>query len=244
MTGNRLWEIDFLRGLAVLAMVVSNFLFDLYFFLGLPALSPDGWPGVLARLTAGTFILLVGVSLSLSYARRKSRGEGFAHYFKRGCGLILLGMVVSVATWFTAGKQLVIFGVLHLIGTSILLSYPLLRFGTLNTVFGLAVILAARLLGRITVTFPWLIPLGLAPRTFKSVDYAPLFPWWGLVLIGIGLGSILYRNGSRRFSLPFLGSSPFVIGLGLAGRHSLIVYFAHQPLLLGALWLYMKYLHS
>jgi len=244
MSRDRLWEIDFLRGLAVLAMVVSNFLFDLYFFIGMPALSPDGWSGVLARLTAGTFILLVGTSLSLSFARRKARGEGFAHYLKRGCGLILLGMLVSAATWFSAGKQLVIFGVLHLIGTSILLSYPLLRFGGMNTGLGLLVIIAAPYLSRIKVSFPWLIPLGIAPPTFKSVDYVPLFPWWGLVLIGIGVGSLMYREGRRRFSLPFSGTSPVAVGFCLAGQHSLIVYFAHQPLLLGALWLYLKYLHT
>jgi len=244
MTSKRLWEIDFLRGLAVLAMVGSNFLFDLYFFIGLPMLSPEGWPGVLARLTAGTFIFLVGVSLSLSFARRKAGGEGWPHFLKRGCGLILLGMVVSAATWFTAGNQLVIFGVLHLIGTSIIISYPFLRFGTFNAPLGLLLFLAGLYLNRIAVSFPWLIPLGLAPAHFMSVDYAPLLPWWGLVLIGIGVGSRLYRDGSRQFPLPALAQVPVVAGVCFAGRHSLIVYFAHQPVLLGSLWLYVKYLHA
>ena len=243
MTIQRLWEIDFLRGLAVLAMVGSNFLFDLYFFVGLP-FSQNGWPGTLARLTAGTFIFLVGVSLSLSFPKRKKEGDGWPYYCKRGCRIILLGMVVTIATWFVAGSQLVVFGVLHLIGTSIILSYPLLRLGGFNVALGLLFFVAGMYLNGIAVSFPWLIPFGVAPRAFKSVDYAPLFPWWGLVLVGIAVGSVLYRGGIRRFSLPSLGKKPVIAGCCFAGRHSLIVYFAHQPILLTGLWLYMRLLRA
>ena len=34
----------------------------------------------------------------------------------------------------------------------------------------------------------WLLPLGIHPATFFSVDYEPIFPWFGVVLIGMGLG--------------------------------------------------------
>ena len=235
----RLWEIDSLRGIAVVAMVVSNFLFDLFFFVGLP-FSPDGWPGILARVTAGAFIFLVGLSLTLSYARRKQQRRPFFWYLRRGIGIILLGMVVTAATWVAVGGQLVLFGVLHLIGVSIIISYPFLPGRFFNILAGLAVIVAGFFLQRIAIDSLWLLPFGLSPRDFYSVDYAPLFPWWGLVLIGIGIGNLLYPGGRRRFALRDLSGRRLVSFLTLAGRHSLIVYFVHQPLLLGGLWLYTK----
>lgn len=239
MENGRLWEIDSLRGIAVCAMVISNFLFDLFFFVGLP-FPPDGWPGILARLTAGTFIFLVGISLTLSYARRKRQPRPFFWYLRRGTGIILLAMVATAATWVAVGKQLVLFGVLHLIGVSIIISYPFLRSRFLAILAGLAVFAGGLLLQRIAVNSLWLLPFGLSPGNFYSVDYAPLFPWWGLVLVGIGLGNLLYPGGRRRFTLKDLSAGRLVSFLVLAGRHSLIVYFVHQPLLLGGLWLYTK----
>ncbi|MEJ2688556.1 MAG: heparan-alpha-glucosaminide N-acetyltransferase [Deltaproteobacteria bacterium] len=239
MENKRLWEIDSLRGIAVCAMVLSNFLFDLFFFVGL-SLSPEGWPGILARLTAGTFIFLVGVSLTLSYARRKTRPHAYWWYLRRGIGIVLLGIVVTVATWFAAGTQLVLFGVLHLIGVSIVISYPFFNWRMANIILGLAVFAGGIFLKRVAVHTLWLLPFGLSPANFISVDYAPLFPWWGLVLIGIGIGNLLYPGGKRRYALPDLSANKLISMLSFAGRHSLIVYFAHQPLLLGGLWVYMK----
>lgn len=239
MENKRLWEIDSLRGIAVYAMVLSNFLFDLFFFVGLP-LSPAGWPGILARLTAGTFIFLVGLSLSLSYARRKKNPSPYWWYLQRGTGIVLLGMVVTAATWFAAGDQLVRFGVLHLIGVSIIISFPFLDGRLANIILGLVVFAGGTMLKKVAVHTLWLLPLGLTPAGFRSVDYAPLFPWWGLVLIGIGLGNLLYPDGVRRFALSDLSKNRLIAWLAFAGRHSLIVYFVHQPLLLGGIWVYLK----
>jgi len=239
MTNQRLWEIDCLRGLAVLAMVLSNFLFDLYFFAGSSFVQGD-WPGILARCTAGSFIFLVGVSLSLSHWKRRRDIKKFLHYLKRGVSLILLGMVVTAATWIAAGDELALFGVLHLIGTSIIISYPFLRFRFLNVFLGIAVIWSGLILSKMSFGFPWLLPLGVAPREFKSVDYAPILPWWGLVLIGIAVGNFLYRHGTRQFPLDDYGKKRVVAQICFAGRHSLIVYFVHQPALLAGLWLYAK----
>lgn len=239
MENKRLWEIDSLRGLAVCAMVLSNFLFDLFFFVGLP-LSPAGWPGILARITAGTFIFLVGVSLSLSYARRRTRPSPYWWYLRRGTGIALLGMVVTIATWVAAGSQLVRFGVLHLIGISIIISYPFFEWRLANIILGLVVFAGGTILKKIAVDTVWLLPFGLSPANFKSVDYAPLFPWWGLVLIGIGIGNLLYHGGARRFVFPDLSESRLISWLTFAGRHSLIVYFVHQPLLLAGIWIYTK----
>ena len=87
------------------------------------------------------------------------------------------------------------------------------------------------------VDFFWLIWLGLAPRSFTSLDYVPLLPWFGVVLMGMAGGALLYKDLGRRFPLPDISAWPPVRGLIFLGRNSLAVYILHQPLLLGLIYL-------
>jgi uncharacterized membrane protein len=77
----------------------------------------------------------------------------------------------------------------------------------------------------------WLLPLGIHPPTFWSVDYEPIFPWLGIVLIGMGLGEYLYPEGLRSFTLPQIPEM-VVRPLAFLGRHSLIIYLIHQPIII------------
>jgi uncharacterized membrane protein len=89
-----------------------------------------------------------------------------------------------------------------------------------------------------TITGPiWLLFLGIHPATFSSVDYEPLFPWFGMVLIGMGLGDYFYNGNIRKFPVPRVPGS-LMRALTFPGRHSLVIYLIHQPiiiLLLGVL---------
>ncbi|HZD43859.1 MAG TPA: heparan-alpha-glucosaminide N-acetyltransferase domain-containing protein, partial [Methanomicrobiales archaeon] len=64
-----------------------------------------------------------------------------------------------------------------------------------------------------------------------SIDYAPLFPWFGVVLIGLYLGGVLYPRGQRRFSVPEW-KNPVGAFFALLGRNSLVIYMAHIPIIL------------
>jgi len=107
------------------------------------------------------------------------------------------------------------------------------RFRKWNAVIGLLVIVAGW--GISTVNGPiWLLPLGFHPPSFWSVDYTPLLPWFGLVLIGLAAGDLLYPGGKRRFSMP--APPPVVVSaLTFLGRNSLIIYLVHQPVILAVL---------
>jgi uncharacterized membrane protein len=81
---------------------------------------------------------------------------------------------------------------------------------------------------------PWLYWLGLNTTLPRTNDYVPFFPWFGIVLTGVGLGRLalgspLWRT---RFEAPRA-----VKKLQFAGRHSLVIYLVHQPLMIGMLWL-------
>jgi uncharacterized membrane protein len=82
-----------------------------------------------------------------------------------------------------------------------------------------------------------LLWLGFVPYNFYTLDYFPIFPWFGLVLIGIFLGNKFYQDGKRGFKLPDLSGSFIVDLLGTLGRNSLAIYLVHQPIIVATLFL-------
>jgi len=74
--------------------------------------------------------------------------------------------------------------------------------------------------------------LGLRSENFVFVDYFPLLPWFGVVLLGLGIGNILHSHHSRRVKLPELGRFPLFRPLCAMGRNSLLIYVVHQPVLI------------
>ena len=84
-----------------------------------------------------------------------------------------------------------------------MLSPLFFRFGKYNILLGLLCIAGGFFIG--TIQGPvWLLPLGIVPASFASVDYTPLIPWFGAVLVGMGVGEFLYSGGIRRFAVPCL----------------------------------------
>ena len=65
-------------------------------------------------------------------------------------------------------------------------------------------------------------------------DYRPLLPWFGVVLIGLFFGKVLYARGKRVLNLP--RSTPALARpLAPLGRNSLFIYMVHQPVLIALL---------
>jgi uncharacterized membrane protein len=231
----RFWEIDLLRGIAIIMMIASNLITDLQYFANYPS-SPFWW--AFARTTAFIFIFLVGLSLTISYARVKdslSARKLHFKYIKRGLYIFGLGLIITLATFIFIRTDFIIFGVLHLIGISIILAYPFLKIKKYwSLVFGLLFILAGALIKNLEVSSLWLLWTGLVPAGFRSIDYFPLLPWFGVVLLGLFFGKILYPSGKSMVSLACpKPANP----LCFIGRHSLIIYFIHQPILLSFLFL-------
>jgi len=236
----RFWEVDFLRGMAILMMVLYHFVFDLnYFGIRFIEVHSGLW-FYFARLTASLFLLLVGVSLALSYSRAEQQGrtEQFPlRILKRSIWLFCLALGITLVTYLFIGDGFIIFGVLHLIAVSLLLALPFLRLHLLNLGFALLFIMTGPFLQSVNVDNPWLIWLGLTPSGFYSLDYFPVFPWFGVVLMGVAVGDLFYRGYHRRIPLPDLDESPFVRSLAFLGQNSLGIYLLHQPVLISLLFL-------
>jgi uncharacterized membrane protein len=237
---DRFWEVDFLRGMAIVLMVLFHLAYDLNYFGVYEIELASGFWFYLARFTASLFLLLVGVSLTLSHSRAMivGREDRFRiHLFKRSLLILGLAIGVTLVTYLLMGKGFIVFGVLHLIGVSLLLAYPFLRLHGVNFIFGLLSILLGLYLQSLSVDFPWLLWLGLAPQDFSSVDYFPLFPWFGVILMGVALGDLFYRDYHRRIHLPDLAGWPLARWLAFLGQNSLAIYLVHQPMLTGLMYL-------
>ena len=234
----RLWEIDALRGTAVVAMVLYHFSYDLAYF-GLFDLGffRSGIGFDTGRAIGATFIFLAGLSLTLSYRRAiASRPPGrklFWKYLGRGLRIFSYGLVITFVTWIFVPKEMIVFGILHLIGVSIILAYPFLRLRLLNVALGVGCIALGLYLHNLSVYDPWLVWLGTKPN-FSMLDYWPIFPWFGVILLGVFAGNALY-GGQRKRAIPQTPPLPAIRPLAFLGRHSLPVYLVHQPILLTAL---------
>lgn len=251
----RFWEVDALRGVAVLMMVVYHLMWDLWYFQALT--DAEFWNPFWKywqRATASTFLILVGVSLTLVYRRQPA--PRYRPFLQRGFFIFSLGLLVTLVMSFT-GIGVVDFGILHLIGFSILAAYPLLRYTWLNLGLWLVFFIIGGVVQEVSrgesawalhpfltqnMVFSWgrgrwLAPLGIAPPGYAAVDFFPLFPWFGVVLLGVCLGNWFYTAKGRRFALPAWGNLSPLLALQVLGRNSLPLYLLHQPLLIAVLYL-------
>lgn len=238
--GSRLWEIDTLRGTAVITMIIYHFGWDLASY-GLAAVQPyDGFWFWLQRYTCITFIGLSGLSLTLVDWRLEQKGvpprQRFVHLARRGLWVLMWGVVISVVMSLI-GYPLH-FGVLHLIGVASILAFPFLRRPWLALGGWAVLFVLGRFMPAWTVEGYWLIWLGLMPDGYYAVDYFPLVPWFGVTLLGVFAGNLLYPRGQRVFLLPDYGDTAPVRALRWLGSHSLPIYLIHQPVLFALLYLW------
>jgi len=131
---------------------------------------------------------------------------------------------------------------LHCIAVASVLALPFLRAPTLVPLAVAAFCFAApRLFTDASLATPTLDWLGLGARAPVTNDYVPIFPWFGFVLLGIVAARSVLLLAARRLPSPGrLWSFAFLRGLIWSGRHSLLIYLVHQPVLLGALVLILQ----
>lgn len=237
----RFWEIDFFRGCAIITMIIYHFLYDLYAFGSLSIELFRGFWKYFQVATASTFLFVAGVSLFLSYSRMETKGimPSFPKYLRRGFTILGWGMVITLFTYLTLSEWYVRFGILHCIGTSIIIGYFFLRFSgkSLILLSSMACLVGGLFLNSRTFSFSFLLPFGFIPHSFKTVDYFPLFPWLGVVLLGIAFGKGFYHGYQRSFSFPDWSKIPPFKSISYLGRHSLTIYLLHQPILITILFL-------
>lgn len=223
---DRLIVLDLARSAAVLGMVIFHFTFDLALFGYLPAdtVYQPFWY-YFARLVAGSFLFLSGVSLWLAHHEGiRLRGFGW-----RLAKLVAAAALVTVASFWLVPGGPIYFGILHALALSGLIALPFLRLPALVTFAVAAVVFGLAWTGQ-SPAFDGLglVWLGLAETRPPMGDYVPLIPWAAPCLAGLALARAL-RVDQWRGRPP----SPLLRRLAFPGQHSLLIYLAHQPILFG-----------
>lgn len=248
---SRIWELDFVRGFCIILMIIDHTLYDLAFVFRYQWFGGQESQGILYWLTnfAATdffpstfrdiawwiavflFVFICGISCSFSHSN-----------LKRGLRLVGVALLLTLVTygmdWYLAqADQFTIrFGVLHMLAASILLYCLLRRTGSLFLLLLSFFCIAAGIYFlHIPLDSPITYSAILVRSTaeFHSADYFPLLPWFGFFLAGAALGPLLYRE--RRSFCPRRGAAAWKSPILFIGRHSLVFYVIHQPLVYGIL---------
>lgn len=233
----RLWELDALRGIAIILMVVFHVVFNLETFFGLKCTSIyEGFWYYEGRVAAIIFIILVGVVSSIIH-QREDQAVAIQKNSYRGLRLIAYGLLITIVTFLLTPENTIWFGILHFLGLSILISIPLCRYRWTNVVLALILFAGYYPIRELYTDNYFGLIFGVIPPHFTSYDHYALIPWFGYVLIGIALGNWIY--GEEKQLIKRAPTHPENI-LALTGKYSLWIYLLHQPILLGLMWLVLK----
>lgn len=232
-TGSRIVWLDLARTVAIVAMVVFHFCFDLAMFGLIPwELVQTGFLRMLAVCTAASFLFLAGVGLVVAHGR----GIRWHSVARRFAILAGAAAVITLATYVTQPQAFIFFGILHSIAVASILGLAFLRLPVL------AVLAASAFVVWLHFNVAWpafdhpaLIWLGLGTYIPRTLDFEPVFPWFGAALAGIGFGQIASRLGWFRAS-PVTGAIKW---LCWPGQQSLKIYIIHQPVLVSLVWLWV-----
>jgi len=231
----RLEAIDALRGLALLGMFAFHLIWDLgYFQLVSPELPYE--PGVMGfgHGVAASFLFLVGAGLALA----SRHGVNMRAFWRR---LLVIGAAaagVSAATYLLFPQSFIFFGILHCIALSSLLALPLLRAPLwVVTVIALAALVAPLLIESTVFDAPAFWWLGLGTLEPISNDWRPILPYFGVVLAGLVTARWMLARGLPAWLTNWRAQNRAAVALVWGGRHSLLVYLVHQPILLAVLFM-------
>ena len=231
-TGSRIALLDVARTGSLVTMAIYHTVFILEMFGYVAPMTATTGPWALfARAVASSFLILVGIGLWLAH-RDGIRWRKVAWRTAQVGGAAAL---VSVATWFAYGDLVIWFGILHCIALASLVGLAVVRWPAWMLIVLAAVVFALPRLVRFDVlSGTWTYWLGLGTAPVRAADFLPVFPWFAPVLLGIAIAKVMSSQGLwlRLGAI----SSPVIWRLGAPGRHSLIIYLVHIPIIFAIVW--------
>ncbi|MDR6901896.1 DUF1624 domain-containing protein [Rhizobium miluonense] len=236
----RIGILDTARGAALLAMASYHGTWDFEFFGYLDSGTAEtGWLKLYARAIASTFLFLAGFSLVLA----NTPEIRWRSYWRRLGMIVAAAAAISLVTFIGMSDEWIFFGILHGIAAASLIGLLFLRLPAFLTLLVAALLTVGIVIDNVIAplslhsTFfdtPWLWWVGLSENIQRSNDYVPLFPWLTPFLFGLGIAQLALSLGWLKHLAKFGPGRNLV---ARAGRHSLIFYLVHQPVLFGLVYL-------
>lgn len=242
----RVYLIDEIRGFAIICMVVYHTFFDLVESFNVSELASLFYSAPIQFLVVVFVFVFVFISGTASEYSRNN--------LKRGAICFALGMAMTIGTYIIMPRYIILFGILHMLGISMILFSLTKRYlhrisPYLLIVLGVALFLLTYNLqsgylgfGEFSIRLPrelyelgFLFPLGFASDSFFSSDYFALLPWLFCFLAGSGFGRLLKQK-----KLPSVFYKSHLKLLGFVGRNTLLIYVLHQPVIYSALFIIFR----
>lgn len=246
----RYLAVDALRGVAMVWMTAFHFCFDLQHFGYLQA---NFYADPLWTLQRMAIVTLFVFCAGLGQAIAVQQAQSWRRFCKRWCQIAACALAVSLGSWWMFPDSYIYFGILHGMGVMLLV----VRFGASRKararwlwLVGALALALPQVAAQLHAAWPGLDFLndrlwnwlGLISRKPITEDYAPLFPWLGVMCWGLASGLWIVQHQAAALVRVggWLGGSVAgapVRGLALLGRWSLSYYMLHQPLLIGVFML-------
>lgn len=228
----RFQEIDLFRGIAVIGMIIYHTIFAIN-FLGIATTNifSDLWQPYL-KFVQFTFLGLVGVSMAISK-------KTYAEQIKRALKIFAGALLVTFFTYILVREYFIIFGILHLITVSVFILPAVKNKKYMGLIFGLAAISIWLFIRNIVSDNVFLFILGFKNMTISSLDYFPIFPWIAVPFFGLEIGHYLYRDNAPIIDMK---CPKFLSPVLFLGRHSLIIYLIHVPIIITLIFIFQTFL--
>lgn len=244
----RIWELDFLRGLAIIMMVFDHIMYDFAYLPGYFSNFYDvnhplfNWLNDFARLYWNStlrffgrefFVLLFLLISGISFTFSKDN-------FKRGGKMLAVALIITLVTYLIDQALgfgvLIIFGVIHMFAVNTLITALIRRFIKSEIIIlfiGMLIITLSIIydlfnVHSISLSLQTLPKIIIGINSFGA-DHFGILPYLGIILIGTVIGKIFYQN--RVSLIPQVEMKENNI-FRIAGRYSLYIYVLHQPLVL------------
>jgi uncharacterized membrane protein len=224
--------LDATRGLALVAMIIFHFAYDLD-TLGLAPvhIGAPSWRWF-ARIIAGSFLALSGISLVIAHGQ----GIRWHAYLRRLAILALSAAAVTLVTWYAMPEEFIFFGILHAITVASVIGLAFLRAPwPLTLLCAIAVLVLPSLVGSSIFEPPPLRFIGLGTIYPRTMDFEPVFPWVAPFLFGMACAQFPLLHFAKSAAAAWMPSAWSGRLVAWAGRHTLAIYLVHQPLMFGTL---------
>ena len=213
--------IDQIRGFAVFLMIIFHFSYDLqmFNFVEIDFVQDTFW-WIFPRVIVFLFLLSMGLSFPIVHSPKIR----WSVLKKRVLLISLFALSISLVTYFLFPTRWIYFGTLHCITLCSIITLPFLKYPKVSLIIALALLIPSIFF---KLNLPWVL------LKHKSMDYISPFPWMGVVLLG-------FSANFYNFHKLNMFDNIFSRLLERLGKHSLLIYIIHQPILYSIVFLIHK----
>lgn len=227
---------DILRWIAIVLMVLFHLNYSLVHIFESEILNiSDSFWYILGKISALGFINISGASYYLASQKysNKKLTKKYIHY---SLILALCAGSITLVTAVFIPSQIILFGILHFFALSFLL-LPFITRTKLRIYIIMLFLWIFYFLTQETVNSWFLFPAWFVPKGFYSADYYPLIPYFGVILLWFLWAEFLAKKNLIHFFHISREMTLWEKILSQAGKHSLLIYLIHQPVILTVLFL-------